>query len=83
MILGIPAMVFLIIVFVTGKQHPLTMRIELIFVSLQMLGLCVLIVVYTPQLKSMILKKMKNNSVYPIQGITVGSTPIRDATANQ
>lgn len=83
MILGILAMVFLIIVFVTGKQHPLAMRIELIFVSLQMLGLCVLIVGYTPQLKSMILKKKKNNSVYPIQGITADSIPIRDTTANQ
>jgi len=48
-----------------------------------MLGLSVLIVSYTPQLKNMILRKINHNRIHPIDGITLGSIPTRGNTVNK
>lgn len=78
MFLGIPATVLLIIMFITGNEHPLTMRIIVASLCLQMLILSMLVVSYTPQLKNIILRKFNSNPVQPVDAITPRSIQTRN-----
>ncbi|CAF3799138.1 unnamed protein product [Adineta steineri] len=61
--LGIPAIILLIMLFITGEEYPLLMRIEWFFVSLSMFGLTLFTSVFTPQLKNIIFKIFQHNRI--------------------
>ncbi len=54
MALGIPGVVFLVMLRITGEEYPLLLRIEWLFVSFSMIGLSLSVVVYTPQLENIV-----------------------------
>ncbi|CAF1037318.1 unnamed protein product [Adineta steineri] len=72
-ILGIPAAVFLFLFFISGQVHPLVWRIELFFVGLQMIGLCLSQITLIPQLKQIILQKFQHNRVITLNTIVTRS----------
>lgn len=75
--LGIPAIVLLIMLFITGEQHPLLFRIEWLSVSLSMLALDVLLVLFTPQLINMVWESLihhRHHRVRPTDGNVTSST---------
>lgn len=51
-ILGIPSLLLLILLFITGQEHPLIFRISILSASLSMTGLCTTTVLSTPKLRS-------------------------------
>ncbi|CAF3987406.1 unnamed protein product, partial [Adineta steineri] len=63
---GIPPIVFLIITAITGEESSLSFRISWPFMSLTMMGSSVWLVILTPQLKKIILKKFHNHRVVPL-----------------
>ncbi|CAF1019471.1 unnamed protein product [Adineta steineri] len=65
---GIPPIVFLIITAITGEESSLSFRISWPFMSLTMMGSSVWLVILTPQLKKVILKKFHNHRVVPFGG---------------
>ncbi|CAF1120467.1 unnamed protein product [Adineta steineri] len=76
-ILGIPAAVFLFLFFISGQVHPLVWRIELFFVGLQMIGLCLSQITLIPQLKQIILQKFQRNRVIPLNTVVTRSIPLK------
>ncbi|CAF1370275.1 unnamed protein product [Adineta steineri] len=74
--LGLPSLVLLIMLSITGEESLLFFRIEWLSVSLSMVGLSVALVFITPQLKSIILKKYQRNQVLPPNGSLATSVPI-------
>ena len=77
--LGIPAIVLLVMLFITGEQHPLLFRIEWLTVSLSMIVLDVLLVLFTPQLKTIVWKLFLHDKhrVRPTDGNVTSSTQKR------
>jgi hypothetical protein len=75
--LGIPAVVLLVMLLITGEENQLYFRIEWLAVSLSMIGLSLVLVFFTPQLKNIILKKFQRNRVVPSDGTLTGSIPMR------
>ncbi|CAF3721321.1 unnamed protein product [Adineta steineri] len=77
--LGIPGVVFLVMLRITGEEYPLLLRIEWVFVSLSMIGLSISTVFFTSQLKQIIFKKFKNNRIIVIQNEAIARTiPMND-----
>ncbi|CAF0841220.1 unnamed protein product [Adineta steineri] len=74
--LGIPSVILLLMYLITGEESPLFFRIEWLSVSLSMVGLSVVLVFFTPQLKSIILKKYQRNQIVPSAGSVADSVPI-------
>ena len=77
MALGIPALVLLIMLHITGEENPLIFRIGWIPVCLSMIGLSLSMVLFTPQLKRIISKKLQNNRVRPHDDTVEDSIAIR------
>jgi hypothetical protein len=76
--LGIPSVVLLIMLLITGEESPLFFRIEWLSVSLSMIGLSLAVAFFTSQIKSIILKKYQRNlAAVPLDGTLTGSVPIR------
>ncbi|CAF0740064.1 unnamed protein product [Adineta steineri] len=75
--LGIPAMIFLVMFFITNEQHPLTFPFLCLFISISMLGLCLLTIIFTPQLKKIIMKIIQHNRVIPLNTSFIVSNQTR------
>ncbi|CAF0900107.1 unnamed protein product [Adineta steineri] len=60
-----------------GQVHPLVWRIELFFVGLQMIGLCLSQITLIPQLKQIILQKFQRNRVIPLNTVVTRSIPLK------
>ena len=76
-ILGSPGALLLLMLYITGEEHPLLYRIEWFFVNLAMLGLCLSQLFLTPQLKNIVLKIFQHNRVVPHNATVEGSIPMR------
>ncbi len=61
--LGIPSVILLSIFIITSHKQPLFFRIEWLSVSLSMIGLSLSQVIFTPQLKRIVLKIFQYNRV--------------------
>ncbi|CAF1290634.1 unnamed protein product [Adineta steineri] len=81
--LGMPSVILLVMYLITGEKSPLFFRIEWLSVSVSMIGLSVVLVLFTPQLKSIILKKYQRNQVTPPDGPLAGSVQIRYITTTR
>ncbi len=76
--LGIPSIVLLFMLFITGEEYPLTMRIMWLMLSLSMIVLSLSLTILTPQLKNIILRKFQNIRAMPLHGSSMAdSSPIR------
>jgi hypothetical protein len=75
--LGIPGVVLLIMLRITGEEHPLLLRIEWFFVSLSMIGLSLSTVVFTPQLGNIVPKQFSGNRVVAHDNGMLGAIPMR------
>ena len=64
---GIPSIVLIIYVLITGEQHRLTYRIIWFFLALPMLALSIGLVCTTPELKRTVFPRAHQNQVTPIQ----------------
>ena len=62
---AIPAIIFLIMLYITGEQHPLLYRIVWFFLGLSMFGLSISQVIFTRQLKNIVLKNFRSNQIVP------------------
>jgi len=83
MILGIPAIILLIMLYITGEEHPLIFGIGWLFVSLSILGLSLSQVIFTPQLKSIVLRKCQRDRVVLSNDSLTSSIQLRYNTINQ
>jgi hypothetical protein len=64
--------------FITGEEYPLTMRIMWLMLSLSMIVLSLSLTILTPQLKNIILRKFQNIRAMPLHGSSMAdSSPIR------
>jgi hypothetical protein len=75
--LGFPTVVVLFMFYITGVEQPLYFRIEWLFVSLSMIGLSLSTVIFTPQLKSIVLNKFQNNRIQPFVTTVSSAIPMR------
>ncbi|UJR11046.1 hypothetical protein I4U23_015230 [Adineta vaga] len=78
LVLGIPGVVLLIMLHITGEEHPLLLRIEWLFVSLSMIGLSISTVLFTSQLKQMLFKRFKQNRLAMKDDIAVNRNPLNE-----
>ncbi|UJR11530.1 hypothetical protein I4U23_015711 [Adineta vaga] len=76
-ILGIPTIVLLLMLYITGEIHPLFHRYAWFFVNISMMGLTMIMVVLTPQLKNVVFKKFHQNQVVPINESLTNANPVR------
>ena len=65
LILGIPAMGMIVYVAVVGEEHPLTMRIAFLPVSISVSSLTVTLICTIPQLKTMAQKLFQSDQIRP------------------
>jgi hypothetical protein len=65
--------------YIAGEEHPLLFRIEWLFVSLTMIGLSLSQVIFMPQLKSIILRKLHYDRAVPLDH-NVSSSILTDIT---
>ncbi|UJR17744.1 hypothetical protein I4U23_004642 [Adineta vaga] len=75
--LGLPNIILLIMFFMTGEEHPLSLRIEFVSMTISFAALTVGIVLSTSQLKKIIFKRGQRNQVIPFNGSLAGSIPMR------
>ncbi|CAF1300599.1 unnamed protein product [Adineta ricciae] len=54
--LGIPTLILMIIMFITGDEHPLTFRVTCLSIGTSMVGLSVAMITSIPQLKTIVWK---------------------------
>ncbi|CAF4016623.1 unnamed protein product [Rotaria sordida] len=72
--IGFPAMVLLVMLFITGEEHPLLYRILWIGAEVSMAVLSIAMVLTTPQLKNIVMKRQRQNRVTTIEGpVRMGS----------
>jgi hypothetical protein len=57
--LGIPSIILLIMLMITGEEHPLIFRISLLPASLSIEALSITMILFTPLLKKIVLKKLE------------------------
>ncbi|CAF4147254.1 unnamed protein product, partial [Adineta steineri] len=69
--------VLLIMLFITKQEYTFFARIEWLFISFSMIGLCLSMAIFTPQLRSIILKKFHPSRLVPITGALAGTLPSR------
>jgi hypothetical protein len=65
---GIPGMILMARMFITGEEHPLSHRISEVPVGLSIAILSVALIFSVPQLKSIVIKKHKRNRLVIING---------------
>jgi len=80
LILGIPSIVFLIKVCITGEEYFLGQRIQWFSFGLSMTGLSFAVVIVTPQLKSIVFQKFQQNRIIPVSVIIPRSIQIKQKT---
>jgi hypothetical protein len=76
--LGIPSVILVSMLFITGIEHPLSYRITWLSTNISMAVLSVIIISMTPQLKSIVLKRWERNRVMPVGNILVDSIQVRN-----
>ncbi|CAF1426865.1 unnamed protein product [Adineta steineri] len=77
--LGVPGMILLVINYVTGNELTLNYRITWFSFEVSMILLSILVIVMTPQLKTIVISKWKRNRVIPLAAIAENSVQIRTA----
>ncbi|CAF0908352.1 unnamed protein product [Adineta steineri] len=75
--LGIPAMGFLMMAFITHEEHSLTFPIFWFFISISMISICISTIIFTPQLKKIIMRIIQHNRVIPLNGSVIRSIQTR------
>ena len=75
--LGIPSIVLILMLYITGVENPLNYRITWLSTDVSMAVLSILIILMTPQLKSIVIKRWQRNRVVPIGAILNSSTHVR------
>jgi hypothetical protein len=76
-ILGIPGMVLVLIMVITGVEHPLTYRITWFAVSVSMVILSITKLYMTPQLKNIVVRWWQRNRVIPVNAVLANSIRMR------
>ncbi len=76
-ILGVPGMILMIICYITGYENPLSYRITWLFYETSMIILSVFIVLMTPQLKNIFMRRWQRNRVMPMHAVLAESDQIR------
>jgi hypothetical protein len=78
MAIGFPAMVLLVMLFITGVEHPLTYRILWTGAEVSMAVLSIAMILMTPQLKNVVMRRRRQNRITTIEG-SVQMRPITTA----
>ncbi|CAF1408580.1 unnamed protein product [Adineta steineri] len=75
--LGVPGIVFLVKSFITNTDDFLTFPFVFFFISISMIGVCISTIIFTPQLKKIVVKIIQHNRVIPLNDGFIGSIPTR------
>ncbi|CAF1392397.1 unnamed protein product [Adineta steineri] len=75
--LGVPGIVFLVKSFITNTDDFLTFPFVFFFISISMIGVCISTIIFTPQLKMIVVKIIQHNRVVPLNDSLVGSIAAR------
>jgi hypothetical protein len=75
--LGVPSIILISMLYVTGVEYPLSYRITWLSTDVSMAVLSVLIVLMTPQLKSIVMKRWQRNRVMPMRTTIADSIEAR------
>lgn len=79
-ILGLPTISLIIMMFITGKEHPLDFRVMSVSIGTSMAGLSVALIFSVHQLKNMIWKSILPNQVLPMNATLTASIEIKPIT---
>jgi hypothetical protein len=74
---GVPGMILMISCYVTGYENPLSYSITWLMYETSMMILSVFIVLMTPQLKNIFMRRWQRNRVMPMPAILAESVQIR------
>ncbi|CAF3718057.1 unnamed protein product [Adineta steineri] len=77
--LGAPGMILLVINYITGNELTLNYRVTWFSFELSMILLSILMIIMTPQLKTIVISKWKRNRVIPVAAIVENSVQTRTA----
>ncbi|UJR32587.1 hypothetical protein I4U23_020047 [Adineta vaga] len=64
---GLPVIIFMLMFYITGIEHPLSYRAAYLGVEVALAVLSLVMILMTPQLRNIIIKKWKSNQVIVIQ----------------
>ncbi|CAF2842457.1 unnamed protein product [Rotaria sp. Silwood2] len=76
-VLGLPTISLILMMFITGKEHPLSFRVMSISIGTSMAGLSVALVFSVIQLKNIVWKPLTSSKVMPINGTLTVSIPMK------
>ena len=79
----LPTLVFFIMGWINGIEHPLTHRMTMLSYAMSTAVLSVLVVIVTPQLKAVIMKIRQRNQVTPVDANVSASNQPRGITTNR
>ncbi|CAF0711860.1 unnamed protein product [Adineta steineri] len=77
--LALPGTILMIISYVTGNTYPLHYRVAWLSIELSLIILSILMIVMTPQLKTVVISKWKRDRVIPIAATVGNSVATRTA----
>ncbi len=77
--IGLPFLTVFIVSFANGQEHPLIYRISWIGSEVSVAVISVGMIFVTPQLKTIVLKRWKQNRVIPIQDASIQMGPMTTA----
>ncbi|CAF3714639.1 unnamed protein product, partial [Adineta steineri] len=77
--LALPGSLLMIISYVTGNTYPLHYRVAWLSIELSLIILSILMIVMTPQLKTIVVSKWKRNRVISIVATVGNSVATRTA----
>lgn len=80
LIAGIPSVIILILLAITRQQPPLSLCIMWLSVTLAFAGLSGMIVLFTPQLKRIVLERYQRNRVIPFRNSVMNVAPVGTMT---
>jgi hypothetical protein len=81
--LGIPSIVLISMLYATGIEHPLSYRITWLSIDISMAILSVIIVLMTPQLKTIVRKRRQRNRMMPMRPTNGSSMEVRIIRTNE
>ena len=81
--LGLPTLVLIVMLFITGEEHPLTFRITCISIGTSMVGLSMAMMIFVPQLRIMVCKTFKPSPIVVTDSASASLIQMRSISSIQ
>lgn len=81
LIFGVPTLVLIIMMLITGNEHPLTFRITCISIGTSLVGLNLAMIFFVPQVKGMLWKILKSERDVTVGSIQKNSMQTKDTSS--